>query len=112
MISALIRSVHRMRSSSRSPLATSSRCMKMPPTPNVTLSAILRDADPEGLGAFSAANGLVRYRDLLAGRSIDASTDLRDSSILLAVPDQLSAALALIELDGLARRIVLCPPDV
>ena len=40
-------------------------------------------------------------RDSLAGRSV-----------LLAVDTQVEAALALIELDGLARRIVLLPPDV
>ena len=32
--------------------------------------------------------------------------------MLIATKDQLTAALALIELDGLARRIVLCPPDL
>jgi len=32
--------------------------------------------------------------------------------VLLSTRDQLPAALALIELDGIARRIVLCPPDV
>jgi acyl-coenzyme A synthetase/AMP-(fatty) acid ligase len=38
--------------------------------------------------------------------------ELRGLSVLLAARDQLPAALALIELDGIARRIVLCPPDV
>jgi non-ribosomal peptide synthetase component F len=38
--------------------------------------------------------------------------ELRGRSVLLATRDQLPAALALIELDGIARRIVLCPPDV
>jgi acyl-coenzyme A synthetase/AMP-(fatty) acid ligase len=38
--------------------------------------------------------------------------ELRGRSVLLSTSDQLSAALALIELDGVARRIVLCPPDV
>ena len=33
-------------------------------------------------------------------------------SVLLAAHEQLSAAVALIELDGIARRIVICPPDV
>jgi acyl-coenzyme A synthetase/AMP-(fatty) acid ligase len=37
---------------------------------------------------------------------------LRDRSVLLAVRDQLTAALALIELDGVARRMVLCTPDL
>ena len=34
-----------------------------------------------------------------------------DRSVLVATTDQLTAALALIELDGVARRLVLCPPD-
>src|ERR1700721_1492999 len=38
--------------------------------------------------------------------------ELRGRSVLLAMRDQLPAALALIELDGIARRIVLCPPDL
>lgn len=37
---------------------------------------------------------------------------LRGRSVLLSTRDQLPAALALIELDGIARRIVLCPADV
>ncbi len=38
--------------------------------------------------------------------------ELRGRSVLLATQAQLTTAAALIELDGLARRIVLCPPDV
>jgi acyl-coenzyme A synthetase/AMP-(fatty) acid ligase len=37
---------------------------------------------------------------------------LRGRSVVLAMRDQLSAALALIELDGVARRLILCPPDL
>lgn len=33
-------------------------------------------------------------------------------SVVVAVPSQLAAAAAMIELDGVARRILLCPPDV
>ena len=33
-------------------------------------------------------------------------------SVLLAARDQMPAALALLELDGIAARITLCPPDV
>jgi len=43
------------------------------------------------------------------GRPLD---ELRGRSLLLSTRDQLPAALALIELDGIARRIVLCPPEV
>lgn len=48
-----------------------------------------------------SASRLGGRRDRLAGRSV-----------LLAVDTQFEAALALIELDGLALRIVLLPPDV
>jgi acyl-coenzyme A synthetase/AMP-(fatty) acid ligase len=37
---------------------------------------------------------------------------LRGRSVVLAARDQLTAALCLIELDGVARRMVLCPPDL
>jgi acyl-CoA synthetase (AMP-forming)/AMP-acid ligase II len=38
--------------------------------------------------------------------------ELRGRSVVIATHGQLAAALALIELDGVARRIVLCPPDL
>lgn len=38
--------------------------------------------------------------------------ELRGRSVLVAIRDQLAAALVLIELDGLARRLVLCPSDL
>jgi acyl-coenzyme A synthetase/AMP-(fatty) acid ligase len=38
--------------------------------------------------------------------------ELRGRSVLLVVREQLNAAVALIELDGVARRIVICTPDV
>lgn len=37
---------------------------------------------------------------------------LRGRSILLATSGQLSSALVVIEIDGVARRMLLCPPDV
>jgi len=38
--------------------------------------------------------------------------ELTGRSVLLATDDQLPTALALLELDGLARRLILCPPGV
>ena len=38
--------------------------------------------------------------------------ELRGRSVLIASKEQLPDALALIELDGVARRMVLCPPDL
>ena len=44
------------------------------------------------------------------GRCLDA--DLSGAKVLLRTSDQLFAALGLIELDGVAARIVIAPPDV
>ncbi len=59
------------------------------------------------------AGGGVSLADLADGTSLSGHLNaLAGRSVLLATRDQLAAALALIELDGIARRIVLCPPDV
>src|SRR6202011_1813327 len=38
--------------------------------------------------------------------------ELSGRSVLLAVSGQLLAALAMLEIDGVARRMLLCPPDL
>src|SRR6202051_3652925 len=38
--------------------------------------------------------------------------ELSGRSVLLAVSDQLISALAMTEIDGVARRMLLCPPDL
>src|ERR1700739_1518477 len=38
--------------------------------------------------------------------------ELSGRSVLLAVADQLVSALAILELDGVVRRMLLCPPDL
>jgi acyl-coenzyme A synthetase/AMP-(fatty) acid ligase len=49
---------------------------------------------------------------LTQGSSLDVDVEkFRGRSILVATPDQLTTALALIELDGVARRLTLLPPD-
>src|SRR5258705_3961780 len=42
---------------------------------------------------------------------IGKSRELSGRSVLLATSGQLQSALAMIELDGVARRMLLCPPD-
>src|SRR5579862_3707540 len=55
----------------------------------------------------------VAARDLVCGSTLDGKLEkLRGRSVLIATKDQLAAALALIELDGVARRMVLYPPDL
>jgi hypothetical protein len=61
----------------------------------------------------SSAETSLLLRDLLAGSVLGGrSQELSGGSVLIATTDQLIAAAALIELDGVARRMVLCPPDV
>ena len=61
-------------------------------------------SDPDARVSLAALS-----RGSSLGRRLD---ELRGRSVLLWARDQLPAALALIELDGIARRIVLCPPDI
>src|SRR5207245_7803986 len=59
------------------------------------------------------ADASVALGDLAHGSSLRAGPEeLSGRSVLVATRDQLTAALALIELDGIARRLVLCPPDL
>ncbi len=43
---------------------------------------------------------------------IGLSAELRNQSVLVSSHEQMTASLALLALDGVARRIVLCPPDL
>src|SRR5215469_326403 len=53
------------------------------------------------------------FRELLSGSVLSGEPDeLRGRSVLVRTEDQLTSALALIELDGVARRMVLCPPNL
>jgi acyl-coenzyme A synthetase/AMP-(fatty) acid ligase len=59
------------------------------------------------------AEGALRLGDFAAATSLGgARGELARRSVLLLAGDQLKTAAALIELDGLARRLVLCPPDL
>ena len=66
------------------------------------------------LGRFLwGAKASVSLSDLLRGTSLGGRlTELSGRSVLLAARDQLAAAVAMIELDGVARRLVICPPDL
>jgi acyl-coenzyme A synthetase/AMP-(fatty) acid ligase len=55
----------------------------------------------------------VALADLVHGTSLGGRLpELAGRCVLVATADQLTAALALIELDGVARRLILCPPDL
>jgi acyl-coenzyme A synthetase/AMP-(fatty) acid ligase len=87
--------------------------MKMPQNnPSSLWSALVSARDLSGCFVASAGTR-VALSDLIAGSALDGRGDeLRGRSVLILTKDQLIAALALFELDGIARRIVLYPPDL
>ena len=66
-----------------------------------------------GRGAFHAPAASVELARLADASCLGGRLEsLRGRSILLTMREQLSTALALLELDGVARRLVLCTPDL
>src|ERR1700692_3312280 len=59
---------------------------------------------------FSDSDGRIALCDLEAGTTLDHNIEIfRDRSVLILAERQLSTVFAVVELDGIARRIVLCP---
>ena len=64
-------------------------------------------------GSFHGPGAAIRLADLASASCLgDRLEELRGRTVLVTAHDQLTAALALIELDGVAQRMVLCPPDL
>lgn len=82
----------------------------MPSSRVRSLSEGLSNPDQRSL---SGPNAAVCLAVLVQGSALGGrAEELRGRSVLIATRDQLTAALALIELDGIARRVVLCPSDL
>lgn len=65
------------------------------------------------VGRLHGAGATVNLADFARASSFGGRLEeLRGRSALLAVKDPLRAALAMLELDGVAARIVLCPADL
>ena len=63
--------------------------------------------------ALHAPRTSVPFAALARGVNLDAPLDaLAGRSVLLATADQTRAAMAMVALDGVARRLVLAPPDL
>jgi acyl-coenzyme A synthetase/AMP-(fatty) acid ligase len=74
---------------------------------------VLEDAESLQNRFLWSAGAKVSLQELVGGSALGGrSQDLRGASVLVATGNQLTAALALLELDGLARRLILCPPDL
>ena len=64
-------------------------------------------------GVFHSSSTALRLAELAEASALGGRLEeFRGRTVLIAAKDQLTAALALIELDGVAQRIVLCPPDL
>jgi acyl-coenzyme A synthetase/AMP-(fatty) acid ligase len=64
-------------------------------------------------GAFHGRLATVAIAELAGGSIFGGRLEaLRGQSVLIATREQLGTALALVELDGVARRMVLCTPDL
>ncbi len=85
----------------------------MPPGDVGSLRDCLGDTADRSARHLHGIDASVALSDLARGSSLGGRLpELRDRSVLIATGDQLTTALALIELDGVARRLILCPPDV
>jgi hypothetical protein len=85
--------------------------MKMSPREVFALRDYL---GPELTGrTISDARQKVSLTDILQQTCLaDRLGELSGRSVLLAVADQLVSGLAMTEIDGVARRMLLCPPDL
>src|SRR5450755_4482622 len=85
--------------------------MKMSPREAFALRDYL-GADLKGR-TISDARQVVSLTDILGETCLaDRLGELSGRSVLLAVTDQLISGIAMTELDGVARRMLLCPPNL
>ena len=87
--------------------------MKLPPSDRASLWTEISAAGNLSDRFLSGADGTATLGCLVGGSCLGGrAEELRGRSVLVWTSDQLTAALALIELDGVASRLVLCPPDL
>jgi acyl-coenzyme A synthetase/AMP-(fatty) acid ligase len=87
--------------------------MKMPRISPTSLSSAIAAAGALSSRLDAGPEGSASWGELAAGSALELPADeLRGSCVLLAAIDQFTAAAALIQLDGVARRMVLYPPDL
>jgi acyl-coenzyme A synthetase/AMP-(fatty) acid ligase len=80
---------------------------------NTCLRDYLRSPADCGGCHLVGAQTSVLMMDALRGTSLGGRrAELSGRSVLLYTHDQLAAALAILELDGIVQRLVICPPDM
>jgi len=86
--------------------------MSTPPRPIASIRDRLCNAPEGGARFLWGATASVCLGDLPGGTSLGGgAAELAGRSVLVVTDDLLAAALALIELDGIARRLIVCTPD-
>ena len=84
----------------------------MQPRSRLSLWESLERARSKADGWLRDPDASVALSDLTTGTVLSAPLEeLRGRTVLVWTSDQLSAALASVEIDGIVRRLVLCPPD-
>ncbi|MGH7655244.1 MAG: AMP-binding protein, partial [Gemmatimonadaceae bacterium] len=85
----------------------------MPSTDAAMAAESLSALTPRPGQSLWALDGTAVLSELAGGSSLDGRIEeLRGKCVLLSTNSQLAAALALVQLDGVARRIVLATPDL
>ncbi len=70
-------------------------------------------AGTAGTGIFHGRTGSISVAELTTTSTLGSALELlRGRSVLITAHEQLAAAIALLELDGVARRLVVCTPDL
>jgi len=86
---------------------------RMHQIPRNSLWAALNSEANNSLRFLADDKSIVKLPELVQASCLGPGREaLLGRSILLTTKDQLATALALIELDGIARQVVLCPPDL
>lgn len=80
--------------------------------PEVTLRGFLAAAGDLSASMLYGSDRSVSLDVAAHCTGFESREALRDRSVLIAADDQLTTALALIELDGIASRMILCPPGL
>src|SRR5579862_7693468 len=98
---------------SRSHSETSSSCTSRIRANDMWLWGAVQASGAEPDRLLVGASACIRLQDLAAASCFgDSLEELRGRSIVIFTPDPFTASVALIELDGVVRRMVLCPPDL
>jgi acyl-coenzyme A synthetase/AMP-(fatty) acid ligase len=80
--------------------------------PSSLANALSSQGELSGRFVFDV-DASIALHDLMEGSVLNGQVDdLYGRSVLIITESQLAAAAAMLELDGVARRIILCPPDL